>query len=75
MLNCNTLAETPALKDNSGSKLNSNISKNVSKFSDSSSHRIHWSLINQFMKCHLSQIKDLPFVAMIMSETRCLTLL
>ena len=29
--NCDTFTETPALKDNSSSKLNSNISKNVPK--------------------------------------------
>ena len=37
-------------------------------------YQIHRRLIIQFMKCHMLQIKDLPFVAMIMSETRCLIL-
>ena len=34
--NCDIFTETPALKDNSSSKLNSDISNNVTKYSDSS---------------------------------------
>ena len=34
--NCHIIAETPALKDNSGSKATSNISENIQKSSDSS---------------------------------------
>ena len=37
-------------------------------------YRIQGRLMIQFMKCHMLHIKDLPFVAMIMSETRCLIL-
>ena len=72
--NCDVFTKTPELKENSNSKLNSNISKNVLKSSDSSTLRIHGRLIVQFMKCHMLRTKDLPFVAMIMSERRCLIL-
>ena len=33
--NCDIVTETPAFKDNSGSKLNSDVSKNLPNFSDS----------------------------------------
>ena len=73
--NCDIFAETPAIKENSSSKLNSDISKNVPKFPDSSTLPDTREADNsvQFMKCHMLHIKDKPFVAMIMSE-RCLIL-
>ena len=70
--NCDIITETPALEDNSSSKLNPDISKNVPKYPDCSTLPDTPESHKSILKCHLSQIKNLPFVAMIMSEMRCL---
>ena len=69
--NCDIFTETPALKDNSSSKLNSDISNNVPKSSDSSTLPDTSEPNKSVHQVPHVTHQNLFFFAMIMSETRC----